>query len=105
MIAKRANPESNLNADELQALEVIFLLISNLVHTEEVFLEQFCKISVLLSLSEHYAFILSLRRRKVRIAVNLLAIFSHVVRKMPEYKYVAIDFVKAFENPGMYNFK
>ncbi|XP_014293847.1 serine/threonine-protein kinase fused isoform X2 [Halyomorpha halys] len=100
LITKRCNQNNDLNAEELQALEVIFLLITNLVHTDDVFLEQLCKISVLLSLSKHYAYILSLRRRKLRIATNLLAILSHILRKMPDYRKFVTEVIAAINEPG-----
>ena len=53
VLAERTDADNNLNAEQLQALEVIFLLVTNLVHAEQRFLEQFCNAVSILNMFSH----------------------------------------------------
>jgi hypothetical protein len=74
----------DLSADELQALECIYLLLCYLVYAAEDFLIQFCDAVAVLNATSLLQQFLLLGRRKVRIVTDLLAILSHVLRALPE---------------------
>ena len=77
-------PVSDLSADELQALECIFLLLCNLVHTSEEFLTQFCDAIAILNAITLLQQFLLLDRRKIRVVTDLVAILCHILRELPE---------------------
>nr|CAD7570828.1 unnamed protein product [Timema californicum] len=77
-------PVSELSADELQALECIFVLLCHLVHTAEDFRLQFCDAVVLLNGVPLLQQLLLLCRRKVRVVADLVAILCHILRVLPE---------------------
>ncbi|PSN39585.1 hypothetical protein C0J52_18754 [Blattella germanica] len=75
---------SDLSADELQALECIYLLLCNLVYSKQDFLIQFCDaIAILNSITLLQQFLL-LDRRKIRVVTDLIAILCHILRHVPE---------------------
>lgn len=77
-------PVSDLSADELQALECIYLLLCHLTHAAEDFLIQFCDSVAILSATCLLQQFFLLGRRKVRVVMDLMAILSHVLRVLPE---------------------
>nr|CAD7407869.1 unnamed protein product [Timema poppensis] len=77
-------PVSELSADELQALECIFVLLCHLVHMAEDFRLQFCDAVVLLNGVPLLQQLLLLCRRKVRVVADLVAILCHILRVLPE---------------------
>ncbi|KAJ9592269.1 hypothetical protein L9F63_001165, partial [Diploptera punctata] len=77
-------PVSDLSADELQALECMYLLLCNLVHTNEHFLLQFCDSVVILNATTLLQQLLLLDRRKIRVVTDLVAILCHILRELPE---------------------
>ncbi|CAG2056871.1 unnamed protein product [Timema podura] len=77
-------PVSELSADELQALECIFVLLCHLVHTAEDFRLQFCDAVVLLNGVPLLQQLLLLCRRKVRVVADLVAVLCHILRALPE---------------------
>ncbi|XP_073980076.1 STKc_STK36 domain-containing protein fused [Rhodnius prolixus] len=101
ILIQKTDPENNLNAEQLQALEAVFLLITNLVYSDNMFLQQFCQVSIVLSLAAPYTFLLGLRRRKVRLSVNMICILCHVLRQLNEYSFFVEQVIKGFENPGV----
>lgn len=105
ILIQKNDQENNLNAEQLQALEAVFLLITNLVYSDNMFLQQFCHVSITLSLAVQYTFILGLRRRKIRLAINMICILCQVLRQLHEYSYFVEHVIKGFENPGaeLYN--
>uniref|UniRef100_T1HI71 non-specific serine/threonine protein kinase n=1 Tax=Rhodnius prolixus TaxID=13249 RepID=T1HI71_RHOPR len=102
ILIQKTDPENNLNAEQLQALEAVFLLITNLVYSDNMFLQQFCQVSIVLSLAAPYTFLLGLRRRKVRLSVNMICILCHVLRQLNEYSFFVEQVIKGFENPGKF---
>ncbi|XP_069684130.1 serine/threonine-protein kinase fused isoform X2 [Periplaneta americana] len=77
-------PVSDLSADELQALECIYLLLCHLTYAAEEFLIQFCDAVAILNATTLLQQFLLLGRRKVRIVTDLVAILCHVLRVLPE---------------------
>ncbi|CAG9815415.1 unnamed protein product [Phaedon cochleariae] len=76
---------SELNAEDMQTLEYIFLLISHLVHLDDDFLMQFCDAVVVLSVYHLLnTFLCMISKYKVRIVADILAIMTQILRKLPE---------------------
>lgn len=77
-------PVSGLGADELHAMECIYLLLCNLTHMWDYFLAQFCDAVVILDGIALLQQFLLVGRRKPRIVADLLAILAHILRRLPE---------------------
>jgi fused-like protein len=77
-------PVSDLSADELQALECIYLLLCHLTYAADDFLIQFCDAVAILNATSLLQQFLLLGRRKIRIVTDLVAILCHVLRVLPE---------------------
>ncbi|CAH1101326.1 unnamed protein product [Psylliodes chrysocephalus] len=76
---------SELNDEDLQALEQIFLLIAHLVHVDDDFLIQFCDSVVVLSVYLLMKLVLSLTNKsKNRIVADVLAILTRLMKQLPE---------------------
>lgn len=94
---------SDLSADDLQALEYIYLLICRLVYHEDQFINQFCDAVMLLNVTSliqqflllcmynlalfyYCKFIIFLltAKRKLRVVTDIIAIFTQVLKKFPE---------------------
>uniref|UniRef100_A0A1B6LSA0 non-specific serine/threonine protein kinase n=1 Tax=Graphocephala atropunctata TaxID=36148 RepID=A0A1B6LSA0_9HEMI len=75
---------SKLSGDHLTALERTLVLVTQLVHSDSVFLSQFCDVVVLLHLSPRLHMLLGFHRLRPQIPANLVAILTHILRKMPE---------------------
>lgn len=74
-----------LSADELQALECIYLLICHLVYAQDAFLLQFYEAVNILEAIPLLQQLLLLAGRKMRIVTDLIAILCHMMRVMPEH--------------------
>lgn len=96
------NPD--LNADELQALECIYLLLCYLVYAAEDFLIQFCDAVAILNATSLLQQFLLLGRRKVRVVTDLVAILSHVLRALPENAGLIEQIVLGVEAEGKVSF-
>ena len=77
-------PVSDLSADELQALECIYLLLCNLVYTSKEFLIQLCDAIALLNATTLLQQFLLLDRRKIRVVTDIVAILCRVLSELPE---------------------
>ncbi|GLV32484.1 fused [Carabus blaptoides fortunei] len=75
---------SDLSADDLQALEYMYLLICRLVHHEDQFINQFCDAVMLLNVTSLIQQFLLLSKRKLRVVTDIIAIFTQVLKKFPE---------------------
>ncbi|KAJ8985273.1 hypothetical protein NQ317_007060 [Molorchus minor] len=73
-----------LHDEDLQTLEYMFLLISNLVHVDDKFLIQFCDAVVVLNVYQLMKRFLFLTKHRIRVVVDVIAILTHVLRKFPE---------------------
>ncbi|KAK9503995.1 hypothetical protein O3M35_010443 [Rhynocoris fuscipes] len=100
ILVQKADDENNLNSDQLQALDSVFLLITNLVYADNMFLQQFCYVAITLSLSSQFTFLLNLRKRKIKLAVNIICILCQILLQLPEYSHFVDDIFKGFETPG-----
>ncbi|KAL3269712.1 hypothetical protein HHI36_008772 [Cryptolaemus montrouzieri] len=94
---------SDLNDEDLETLEYIYLLITHLVHVREEFLEQFCDALVILNIFHLIHRFLSLSKRRPRIVLDLVAILTHILRKTPEnselVEKILMNDVENEENP------
>uniref|UniRef100_A0A0A9ZAS8 non-specific serine/threonine protein kinase n=2 Tax=Lygus hesperus TaxID=30085 RepID=A0A0A9ZAS8_LYGHE len=99
LIIIRTDNDNNLSSDQLKALENIFLVITYLVHADDSMLKQFCTLSQALSLTQHLMFIFKLRRRNEAVALHLVAILSHVLRRLPDYCCIVEEVIKGLDNP------
>ena len=97
-------PVSDLSADELQALECICLLLCHLTHADEDFLIQFCDAVAILNATSLLQQFLLLGRRKVRVVTDLVAVFSHVLRVLPENAGLIDQIVLGTDTVGKLNF-
>ncbi|KAK3924318.1 Serine/threonine-protein kinase 36 [Frankliniella fusca] len=82
--ARSLRPVAGLGADELHAMECIYLLLCNLTHMCDYFLAQFCDAVVILDGVALLKQLLLVGRRKPRIVADLLAILAHILRALPE---------------------
>lgn len=88
-----SRPVSDLGADELQALECIYLLLCNLTHQCDDFLVQFIDGVVFNSTTVHLQQLLLFGGRKARIVADLLAILAHILRVFPESAKIVEEIV------------
>ncbi|KRT79433.1 hypothetical protein AMK59_6419 [Oryctes borbonicus] len=75
---------SDLNGDDLQALEHIYGLICYLVHSDDQFLYQFCDALMILNVYVLIHKLLSLNKKKIKIVNDIIAILTQVLRRTPE---------------------
>ncbi|XP_014240497.1 CBL-interacting serine/threonine-protein kinase 5 [Cimex lectularius] len=101
IILKRVDKSNDLSSEHLQALETIYLLITNLVHTDVCFLKQFCETCTSLCVSSHLVYLLCLKKKKVRLVANIISILCQILRKLKEYSHIITDIVKGFESPDV----
>ncbi|KAJ1530420.1 hypothetical protein ONE63_005328 [Megalurothrips usitatus] len=73
-----------MKADELHAMECIYLLLCNLTHMCDDFLMQFCDVVAVFDGIALLQQLLHLGSRKPRIVADLLAILAHILRTLPE---------------------
>lgn len=91
---------NQLNADQLQALECVLLLVTHLVYSDIAFLSQFCDAVALLHLCPRLHGLLLLSKRKVRIVTDLVAILMRILEEMPENAGVVEEIVLTTVSPG-----
>lgn len=92
---------NQLNADQLQALECLLLLVTHLVHADTAFLSQFCDAVALLHLAPRLHALLLLCKRKVRIVTDLVGILMQILKEMPENAGLVEDILLATGSPGL----
>ncbi|XP_021914869.1 serine/threonine-protein kinase fused isoform X2 [Zootermopsis nevadensis] len=93
---------SDLSADELQALECIYLLLCHLTYAAEDFLIQFCDAVAILNATSLLQQFLLLGRRKIRVVTDLVAILCHVLRVLPENAGLIEQIVLGMDTKGYY---
>lgn len=98
-------PVCDLSADELQALECIYLLLCHLTYAAEDFLIQFCNAIAILSATTLLQQFLLLGRRKIRVVTDLVAILCHVLRVLPENAGLIEQIVLGMDAEGKQTFK
>jgi fused-like protein len=98
-------PVSDLSADELQALECIYLLLCHLTYAAEDFLIQFCDAVAILNATYLLQQFLLLGRRKIRVVTDLVAILCHVLRVLPENAGLIEQIVLGMDTEGKQTFK
>ncbi|RZF42642.1 hypothetical protein LSTR_LSTR001437 [Laodelphax striatellus] len=74
-----------LSDEQLLAIETGCVIITYLVHCDTCFLDQFCDALVMMHMATRLQFLLSqqVRRRKLRIVTDLVAILAQVLVKKP----------------------
>jgi hypothetical protein len=84
---------SELTADDLQALEMLFGLICRLVHLTSTssLMHQFCDAVCVLDSSEAINRLLTVDKRKARVVSHILAVLSHTLRICPDNVSVVQD--------------
>lgn len=92
---------SELGADKLQAIESVSLVMSNLVFADTAFLSQFCDVVSMLHLELRLQALLTLRRRKIQIVTNFVAIFCQILKEMPENASLVEEVILTSQSPGM----
>ncbi|XP_054276261.1 serine/threonine-protein kinase fused-like [Macrosteles quadrilineatus] len=75
---------SKVTVDQLLALERVLVLVNQLVHSDQVFLSQFCDVVALLHLAPRLHLLLNFHKSKPRLALDLVSILTHILRQMPE---------------------
>ncbi|XP_034251590.1 serine/threonine-protein kinase fused [Thrips palmi] len=97
--------DSDLGADELQAIECIYLLLCHLTHLSIDFLTQFCDAVAIFNCVALLRQLLLLGRRKARIVADLLAILAHILRVLPEsaliVEQIALGSVEGEKGKGL----
>ncbi|XP_039292026.1 serine/threonine-protein kinase fused [Nilaparvata lugens] len=81
--------------EALAAIEIVCVLLTYLVHCDSAFLDHFCDAAVMMHMAPRLQFLLSqqLRRRKLRIVNDLVAILTLVLVKKPENSKLVEDVI------------
>lgn len=103
LIVTRSDNDNNLALEQLKALEHLYLLIVHLVHSDDAMLKQLCTLSNALDLTQHLTVLFRLRRRNETLVQHLIAILSHILRRLPDYSAIVEEVIKGLDNPGVFN--
>lgn len=75
---------NDLNEEELDAIQYIYLLVCNLIHQNKDFLVQLCDAFAVLHISTLLHNLFSFARKRVRILLDLIAILTYMLKHIPE---------------------
>ncbi|GLH15192.1 Serine/threonine-protein kinase fused [Gryllus bimaculatus] len=100
MLNTPIRPMADLSADELQALESVYLLLCNLLQSQEEFVAQFCDAIIIFNVPFLVQQFFLLSRRKVRIVTDILAILCRILMVLPENGYIVEQIVLGKNMPG-----
>ncbi|KAH1000416.1 hypothetical protein HUJ04_000326, partial [Dendroctonus ponderosae] len=73
-----------LDAEHLQALEHVLMLVCHLVHLQDAFLIHFCDAVLIINVFGLFNMLFALGKRRLRILLDLISILTHTLRKQPE---------------------
>jgi fused-like protein len=83
-IQERYKDAADLTDEDFRSLESIYMLITHLVHLDNEFLSQLCDSIAVLNIFTILKFFLLICKSRLQIIMDLLAIFTHVLRVFPE---------------------
>uniref|UniRef100_A0A1B6D4B8 non-specific serine/threonine protein kinase n=2 Tax=Clastoptera arizonana TaxID=38151 RepID=A0A1B6D4B8_9HEMI len=91
---------SELGDDQLQALESVSLATSYFVYADLAFLSQFCDVVSMLHLELRLQALITLRRKRINIVTNFVAVLCHILKELPENASLVEEIVLTSQSPG-----
>ncbi|XP_060529855.1 serine/threonine-protein kinase fused [Cylas formicarius] len=83
-MADRYRTVDQFDSEDLRALECVYMLVCHLVHLQDEFLMHFCDAVAVLNVYSLLDTFLSLAKKRVRIAMDIISIMTHTIRRLPE---------------------